>query len=192
MCPKDTDIENLELGKTIAQFRLMKQYTLTELAERIQISPSMLSQIERGISNPSLTTLRKLAEVLDVPLFRFFTPAENTENLIVRPVMRKKIVLPESPHLVYQVLSPTLRDSIGMLLLTLQAGECTGEQYAKHTGGVELAYILSGDVSLFMDKTVYILHEGDSVKIPSGMIHKWENQSEGVVQVIFAITPPQL
>ena len=79
-----------------------------------------------------------------------------------------------------------------MLLLTLQAGECTGEQYAKHTGGVELAYILSGDVSLFMDKTVYILHEGDSVKIPSGMIHKWENQSEGVVQVIFAITPPQL
>ena len=44
----------------------MKQYTLTELAERIQISPSMLSQIERGISNPSLTTLRKLAEVFDV------------------------------------------------------------------------------------------------------------------------------
>ena len=60
MCPKDTDIENLELGKTIAQFRLMKQYTLTELAERIQISPSMLSQIERGISNPSFNNAQKI------------------------------------------------------------------------------------------------------------------------------------
>lgn len=188
MCPKEMDIENLKLGKTIAQFRLMKQYTITEVAKRIQISPSMLSQIERGISNPSLTTLRKLSVVLDIPLFRFFTHSENVDNLIVHPETRKKVVLPESPHLIYQVLSPTLRDSIGMLLLTLAAGECTGEQYTKHEGGVEIAYILCGDVYITMGNHIYFLHSGDSVKIPYGMIHKWENKSDEIVQVIFAVT----
>ena len=189
---KEPDRENIELGRTISQFRYMKQYTITELAERIQISPSMLSQIERGISNPSLTTLRKLADVLDVPLFRFFTPAENTDNLIVRACERERVVLPESPHLSYEILSPGWHDSLGMLLLTLEAGERTGEQYAKHTGGVEIAYIAKGIVELTMEKRRYCLQEGDSVKIPSGMKHRWENKSASSVQVIFAVTSPRI
>lgn len=105
---ENDNMSNVELGKTIAQFRIMEKYTITQLAEKIGISSSMLSQIERGVSNPSITTLRMLSNVLDIPLFRFFTPAENTSNLVIRKEKRKKIIFPESPDLQYEVLSGEL------------------------------------------------------------------------------------
>jgi len=63
--------DSVQLGKTISQFRRMEKFTITQLAEKIGISSSMLSQIERGISNPSINTLRMLAETLQIPLYRF-------------------------------------------------------------------------------------------------------------------------
>lgn len=185
------NIDNVELGKTISQFRMMESYTITQLAEKIGISPSMLSQIERGVSNPSITTLRMLAKVLDVPLFRFFTPIENTSRLVIRKEKRAKIIFPESPVLPYEVLSPNLNHSIAMLLLTLEPQSASAKQSTKHTGE-EIAYILCGEVQLILDNQCIVLHEGDSARVPPKMMHQWKNISDDIVKIIFAITPPRI
>jgi transcriptional regulator with XRE-family HTH domain len=183
--------DSIELGKTIAQFRKMEKYTITQLAEKIKISSSMLSQIERGISNPSINTLRMLSEALQVPLFRFFTPTENTFNLIVKSDKRKKIVFPESPDLEYEIVSPNLSDSIGMLMLKLSPHSASATQFTKHTGE-EIAYVLEGDVQLTLEKHIVNITIGDSVKIPPRMTHKWDNLTDKMVKIIFAITPPRV
>lgn len=54
------------------------------------ITPSMLSQIERGSANPSIQTLKVLAKALDVPTFSFLLEDTNTDDLIVRSHKRKK------------------------------------------------------------------------------------------------------
>lgn len=66
------DILDLGLGKKIQNYRLNKKFTIKELAEKIGITSSMLSQIERDLVNPSIATLRAISKALDVPLFMFF------------------------------------------------------------------------------------------------------------------------
>ena len=50
--------------------------------------------------------------------------------------------------------------------------------------------MVSGDVSIHMNEKIFPLHEGDSVKIPAGTNHLWENKNDVKTKVIFAITPP--
>ncbi len=48
------------------------------------ITPSMLSKIEKGITNPSLQTLKLISVALTIPLFNFFLQDTNTVELVVR------------------------------------------------------------------------------------------------------------
>ncbi|MBO8169310.1 MAG: helix-turn-helix transcriptional regulator [Thermoanaerobacteraceae bacterium] len=56
----------MSLGKKITKLREQQNMTMTELAKKAQISVSYLNDIEKGRSNPSLDTLRSIAEALKV------------------------------------------------------------------------------------------------------------------------------
>lgn len=56
----------MSLSKKIKQFRIEKGYTQYDLATRAKISPSHISHIEQGFRNPQLSTLRKIADALNV------------------------------------------------------------------------------------------------------------------------------
>lgn len=64
--------KEINVGNIIKDIRIKKGIMLKEVAEKCGISSSMLSQIEKGNANPSLNTIREIARVLDVPLFKFF------------------------------------------------------------------------------------------------------------------------
>ena len=65
-------IEEIDLGKKIQDFRNMRSISLRELAKRAGTTASMLSQIERNLVNPSISTLKSIAQALEVPMFKFF------------------------------------------------------------------------------------------------------------------------
>ena len=79
------------LGPRIAKERLVRGLSLEDLAERAGISRGLLSQLERGIGNPSLTTLAGLAAALDVPLGSFFAGGKNNDDIVVRRNARKRV-----------------------------------------------------------------------------------------------------
>ncbi|MDN5348016.1 MAG: hypothetical protein PWP65_1580 [Clostridia bacterium] len=60
--------EGLSLGAKIRLLREKRGYSLTDFADSMAISPSYLSEIERGNVSPALETLKKIARKLDVPL----------------------------------------------------------------------------------------------------------------------------
>lgn len=69
------------IGKNIARLRKEKGYTLTDLAEKANISKSNLSNIEREINqNPSIKVLEKLAEVLDTDLITLLDLQSDNRN----------------------------------------------------------------------------------------------------------------
>lgn len=82
----------LQIGLKIKSCRTDRGMTMKELAEQAQITPSMLSQIEKGQANPSLNTIRLLSKALDVPMFRFFMDEVSVENDVVRRDKRKHII----------------------------------------------------------------------------------------------------
>ena len=54
----------------------------------------------------------------------------------------------------------------------------------------EVAYVMSGSIHIRMNGKEFELGEGDSVKIPAGVSHVWENVTDTASNIIFAITPP--
>lgn len=63
------EIEKMQVGERIKKRRILKNYSITELAIKANVSKSYLSYIERGIQeNPSLQVLSRLAKTLDVSL----------------------------------------------------------------------------------------------------------------------------
>lgn len=79
----------IQIGQRIKAYRTARSLTVKELAAKAQITPSMLSQIERGQANPSLNTIRLLSAALDEPMFRFFLDDVNVQNEVVRLEERK-------------------------------------------------------------------------------------------------------
>ncbi|WP_001059807.1 helix-turn-helix domain-containing protein, partial [Bacillus thuringiensis] len=77
-------MNNINVGQKIMAFRKDAGLTSKRLAELADITPSMLSQIEKGITNPSLQTLKLISVALNIPLFNFFLEDTNTEELVVR------------------------------------------------------------------------------------------------------------
>ena len=79
---------------------------------------------------------------------------------------------------------------IMLLNMNLKKGASSSKQELKHKGE-EVAYILLGKVDLYIDGEKLILNQGDSVKIPKQIPHKWENNYSEKTRVIFSITPPR-
>lgn len=182
-------MDELNIGKKLLEFRESKGFTLRELAQKTSLTPSMLSQLERGLVNPSINTLRVIAMALEVPLFRFFQEDEDNRSLIVRKGMRKTIGQPGQSDVEYDLLTPNVSGSIEFCMMHIPPKSNSGEGSQRHDGE-EVAYVLSGRVTLLLDGTPETLEAGDSVRIPPRMVHCWENPGDEEVQVIFAVTPP--
>lgn len=182
-------MDELQTGSIIQKFRKERNLTIKELAEQVNITSSMLSQIERGQANPSLNTIRAISQALDIPLFKFFMEKEDHEHqdLIVNKDKRMHIILDGND---YQLLTPTLNSTIEFMMLTLEPGSNTVTNPTSHKGE-EVTFIVEGTFELNLENNIYTLSKGDSVRIPPNMRHKWKNPSNSVAKLVFAITPPE-
>lgn len=93
-----------------------KNLSMRELAKLAEITLSMLREIERGLANPSIQTLKLLAKALEVPTFGFLMEDTNTADLVVRANERKKMNV---GNLSYELLSPDLTGALAASLMTL-------------------------------------------------------------------------
>jgi len=179
-------MENIDIGKKVQKYRTSKGLSSRELAKMAEVTPSMLSQIERGLANPSIQTLKVLAKVLDVPTFSFLVEEINAEDLVVRSNNRKKIVV---ENLSYELLSPDFTGTLATAIMNFPPNTSSSEKPLEHKGE-EVAFVLEGKIKVFLDEDEYILETGDSVKIPAYMKHKWENNFNKNAVILFSVTPP--
>ncbi|MDQ6595794.1 cupin domain-containing protein [Bacillus salipaludis] len=179
-------MENIDIGKRVEQYRKAKVLSIRELAKLAEITPSMLSQIERGLANPSIQTLKVLAKALDVPTFSFFLEEKNTADLVVRTNQRRKMVI---DNLSYELLSPDFTGNLASAIMKVPPNTSSSEKLLEHKGE-EVAFILEGKIKVYLNEEEHILEAGDSVKIPAYMKHKWENDFNQNAVVLFSVTPP--
>lgn len=179
-------MSDLNIGEKIAQYRKSKAMSIRELAKLACVTPSLLSQIERGLANPSVNSLKSIANALNAPLFTFFTSEVIKEDLIVRRDKRKKVILPGEDKVIYEMLTPGISDNLEFAIMNLSPKSSSCNDYIYHNG-YEIAYILEGEVTLMLDNEGFNLNKDDSVKIPVGMKHRWENNSDLEARVIFAV-----
>ncbi len=182
-------MDELNLGKKIQAIRSDRGHSIRKVAGLAGITPSMLSQIESGQVNPSINTLRSIAQVLETPLYAFFKE-EQAETPIVHPEERRTIGSKSEPDVQYELLTPDTKGDIEFCMMVIPPHANSYRDMQSHAGE-EVAIMYSGEqVELEVEERTYTLAPGDSVRIPAKARHAWHNRSNITVQVIFAITPP--
>lgn len=177
------------LGSKIRNKRSEKNMSLKELAEKIDLTASFLSQIERDLAEPSITSLRKIANALDVPIFYFLMTDEDSSP-VVRKNERKTLRFPES-HLEYELLTPDVSRMMEVFIATLDPEtDGVGELESTHPGE-ECILILEGKMEITVGEETYILEEGDSIYYFASLPHTVRNAGKKKLVFLSAITPPR-
>jgi mannose-6-phosphate isomerase-like protein (cupin superfamily) len=162
--------------------------SVASLAAQARLTPGAISQLESGRIQPSLSTVRSLAEALGVPVFRFFLPDAKDRRVVVRKGDRKRIALPRSKA-TYELLTPDMRGQLELTEVRLPPGESTGDDLAVHPGE-ESIVIVRGRAELELDGEVHVLRVGDAATYAAELPHRLTNPTRAEVVAISVITPP--
>ena len=176
------------LGADIRALRKARGITLATLAQTLGKSVGWLSQVERDISDPSISDLRALAQVLDVSISSLFRAASapGEEGYIVRQNARRPIGS-RAAGLVEELLSPDLTDDFEMVHSTFQAGASNTQAVTRPTQ--EVAYIISGKMDVTISGTTFHVAAGDSFRIRNEP-YTWANPHDAPCVAIWVIAPP--
>ncbi len=166
------------------------RFTVHELANHAGISAGLLSQIERGMGNPSYKTLHKLSRALDIRIGEL-VEASGTESgpvRVVRETERTRLQF-GSEGLVYELLTPNLRGRLEVLQTWIPAGFSNEESPFQHAGE-ECVLVVEGELTVDVDGQQDRLSEGDAITIDPTHPHWWLNHTDAPARIVGAVTPP--
>ena len=171
-------------GTRLRELRQKQDLTLKDLAERSDVSLSMISQIERGKADPTLTTLYKICKGLEIPLSMLVVD-DAEEFQIVRADERRVMNFPDSRSR-YEFLTPSHHGGVEMLMIHLEPGTHNRHQ-VQHTGE-ECGLVLSGILTVSLAGEEHVLRPGDSIRYLSTLPHRLHNDSDEVTVSVWAMT----
>ena len=191
------------MGERLRRARQQQGLTLRELAQRLGVSPSMISQIETGRASPSVSTLYSLATELGVSLDELLfndrrppatptsadgraAPSAVAGSLLQRADSRKRIRL--ASGVVWERLTALSEPDTEFLLVTYEVGGASSAQddFQRHPGH-EWGYVLEGRLEVKIGFEEYILGAGDSVSFDSTIPHRLANAGDVPVHAIWFV-----
>jgi transcriptional regulator with XRE-family HTH domain len=192
------------IGARLAAHRAQRGIKVSALARQIGVSPSLISQIERGQSRPSVSTLFALAEALGVPVDAFFRDGDQVpEPPRLGLVGESPTVEREQRHVVrrgersaidieggvrWERLTPAPLDDLEFMELVYGPRAESHKALYRHPG-MEMVLVLSGTLVIFLGFERYELEAGDSICFPSSTPHRYLNPTEETTRAVTVILP---
>jgi transcriptional regulator with XRE-family HTH domain len=177
------------IGQKIKERRQELKLNLRDLGVQTGLSASFLSQIENDLTEPSISSLQKIAVALKVPMFTFLNGGEQPER-VVRHDARKRLSFP-NPHLQYELLTDDLSRQMAGILIRLKAGESQrAQQLFKATE--EMMFVLRGALEIRIGENTYQLAPGDSIYYEGAQLVNFSARGDEDLEALCMITPPAL
>lgn len=179
----------MDIGKRVKQLRLKSGMTLEELASRTELTKGFLSQLERNLSSPSISTLEDIVEVLGISLADFFK--EEAEPQIVFTAQDSFVDEREELTITYMVPN-SQRNMMEPLMLVIKP-QGTSQIVEPHEGE-ELGYVLQGTVVLedLTSKRNYTVRKGETFYLRGDHRHCISNHGKNDARLLWVSTPPVL
>jgi transcriptional regulator with XRE-family HTH domain len=178
---------DVAVGQRLRDLRRGRKLSLEAIAARTDLSIGFLSQIERGLSSPSLRVLATIADVLGVGIAGLFgakeTAAAGSDAIITREQQRAELNLWRT-GISKQLLSPSGSEGrLNLFLVHLEPGGSTGDELYTHDGE-EAGLVLEGEMKLTVDAESWTLKQGDSFRFASRRPHRFSNPSDKAKAVV--------
>lgn len=166
------------IGKRLRLLRKIRQRPLQTIAAETGLSIGLISQIERGLSSPSVKHLMALGQALGVSISWFFDDGATLDPseapLVVRRETRRQLSM-DHGSVRKELLSPDGGHAQQrVFLLTVEPGGNSGKGFYAHDGEV-CGILLSGALHLWVGKQKMVLREGDSFAIPRDAMRRFVN-----------------
>lgn len=185
--PADPDA--VALGARIKTVRSRRRMTLRVLSDRSGLSESFLSQLERGLTQASISSVRRIAEALDIQVSDLFDTVVTAEPHVLRSAEQPRISFGDGATKVLLTAQRALRN-IEVLQARIQVGGSTGISAYAHGDSEELIVVLAGDVKVELGNEAFQLGTGDSLSYLSSQTHRLVNAGDQPAEVIWIISPP--
>ncbi len=176
------------IGKKIRFYRKQNGMSIKDLAEKVTVSNSYVSQVEMGKITPSVDNLRSFAKSLKIPVFVLLSETEDNKQLI-RGNERQIIEFPKI-DLKYEIISSDPNNQIGVMIGKLGVGQESSKEAQAHNGE-ECITILNGRMEIELGDTKYILEKDDSIYLSSLIPHRFVNISDKSCVFLLVVTPPR-
>lgn len=186
-----------EVGERLRERRRAHGLSLRTLATRLGVSPSLISQIERGRARPSVSTLFAIATELDASLDELLfnevpaPPASQPDHPVPAPPVqpagtRHHIRL--ASGVIWERLTTTSQPGIEFLFVMYEVGGASspGDTYQSHVGH-EWGYVISGVLEVIIGFDRFVLQPGDAVSLDSSVPHRLTNIGDTPVHAIWFV-----
>ena len=180
----------MDIGTKLKSLRTQNGLTQQELADRAELTKGFISQVERNLTSPSISTLADILQCLGSNLQEFFTD-DTPEQIVFR---EEDYFLKDDPELGHQIewLVPNAQKNVmEPILLELQPGQ-SSFQIEPHNGQ-EMGYVLSGKVLLVREniKKGVLVKKGETFYIKGDQAHWLNNPGVKTAMVLWISTPPE-
>jgi len=183
----DSTAQVVRLGALLRASRA-DRFTVEELAERAGLSAGLISQIERGIGNPSFATLMRLSQALELPLAAMFSGPDSGESqMLVRKDERKRMASP-GDGVVHEMLVPNSNRRLGLISTTLPPGFSNEDSPYSHQGE-EIVLLVHGRLHADIGGREFDLEAGDTLSFEADLPHAWVNATARPVTMLAISTP---
>lgn len=175
------------IGPVIRRLRLRSGLSLRAYAEKVGFSPSFISQVENDVASPSIASLARMMSVLGVTLAELFAGCASSEPMIVRAAERPSFRSAWSKARIDALIPRGRSEGLEALMVTLDPGGLSGRE-TESVGVDQFVMMLKGTVLLSHNEHVVTLRRGDSLMLPAGTPHRWQNRSRSSAQVLIVST----
>src|SRR5690349_4176371 len=157
----DGDTGALSIGERLAELRKEHRYSIRKLAEEAGVSASLISDVERGKVEPSISTLKRLAAALGTTLGFFFSEPTTVAGRVVRAGERSKLgpgrseaarSAIETAGVRFEIASPPDSETIEAVYGRYEVGASLGEEISHE--GEEWGMVLSGRLKVWVGEEI--------------------------------------
>lgn len=171
----EADKITIRLGQILRTLRKQKGLTLDQLAETTGVSKPMLSQLERGETNPTVVTLWKISTGLHVPFSTFLQELEEPAVTIVRAAEQRIAADDDGRYVVRSITAIKNPQPSDLFLVDLKpdSKHCAEAHGSNITEGI---WVKNGQLVIEIGDKCYELKEGDSLHFQANLDHSYINR----------------
>ncbi len=178
----------MNIGNKIKELRLSKNLTIKQLAEKVECTPSLISQLERNKTDPSISMLKKIADALQVNIVDFFMKEFEDSDIVTHIHERVDIQLNRWDAKIQSLVKAVKGKKMQPFYTVIKKGGGSHGMYSHD--GEEFGYIIQGQMDLILNDKIFTIKEGESFYFSSKIPHNWGNSGDKDVIVLWVITPP--
>ena len=178
----------MEIGEKIKNLRTILGLTQEELAERAELTKGFISQLERGLTSPTIGSLEDVLEALGTNISDFFKE-EKEEKVVFEKMDAFETIFENGKSTLEWIVPNAQRNSMEPIIITLNEKGSFSRTYEPFEGE-EFGYVLKGKVELLLGAKTFILNEGECFYTKGKYERKIVNLVNRESKVLWITNPP--